>query len=1060
MYRVFLLGPFRLEDDQGKLIKLPYRNVSVLLAYLLLHKNEWLRREELAEELWPKNPRNQNNFRNALHGINKVLPPVDGQPSVQKRTGLVKWNADYPLWADVETFTQYIEESERLADEAQATYLCDAAELYGDEFLKGEDPIWIEPVRGHYKRIFKKALHDLVEFYKKEHLGTAILYAERLCIEDKYDEQSHHDLMLLHVQHSDTTSAKAVYEAFARVLEEDLDLTPSDPFTEDYEKIGLGVWPLPDDGREQPHRIVTPPFVNRDEERQHFLQLWEKIGSGEAQTLILSGEAGIGKSRLAQAYEQYAIEQRATVLRSRCDEQDRGFAYAPFIKALEQGVLGDLNWKAVAKTALAEVAALAPKLRDQASFPKVEPNPALDSPEQEVQRLLNALGECFAALAKDQAVVLFFDDIQWADAETLAALHHIIQGTGESRLLVLLTYREGDVSVKSNLWDILDELAAQRHPIHYQMLKPLEHQHIRQMINGMLGEAVTESGLEALADHVYAHAGGNAFFAESLVYFLHEQEALAHDGKRWKVLEDKLESLLVPDNVKDLVEKRRNSLTEEGRQLLSAASVLGGTLTPQLLEGVLGRWERDTLKALDEICWAQFLDGDDWEYEFHHQMIREVVYKALDTSHRLRLHRSAAQTYQSLLEADPDRDVEYLGDIAYHYDKAKRFDKALAYYLDAGKTVWAKRYAKAEAKRFYQRALDLALSEEDETSEMLAYRGLGEVCVFTSDFDEGLQHCDEALKRCTTDEDHAQIYFFIGNAYHQKLMLSEALENFEKALDILGPDNDSLLRIEILYHAGTDLNWMYEYEKAIEYLEEGLRLIEAYEDDKLKSLLLTALSDSYSSQFSFEKAVELSDKSTLIAEKSGNPYSLCASYFALALARYRAGYIREAIKDFHVSLNNAEKYQNPQHQCAIYNWLIYSYLRLEDIEKALKFAKKQLEYALQTNVDNAIARSYGMLGGILQEIHQKKQAISYLEKCKKIIGDNGHAYFSIILTFISLENFDQAFKWLKEGICSLEPRQKEFLKNFPSEAVHPNLDIFRKDQNFRKIMLNKKETAK
>lgn len=1057
MYRVFLLGPFRLEDDQGELIKLPYRNVSVLLAYLLLHKNEWLRREELAEELWPKNPRNQNNFRNALHGINKVLPPMDGQPSVQKRTGLVKWNADYPLWADVETFTQCIEESERLADEAQATYLCDAAELYGDEFLKGEDPIWIEPVRGHYKRIFKKALHDLVEFYKKEHLGTAILYAERLCIEDKYDEQSHHYLMLLHVQHSDTTSAKAVYEAFARVLEEDLDLTPSDPFTEDYEKIGLGVWPLPDDGREQPHRIVTPPFVNRDEERQHFLQLWEKIGSGEAQTLILSGEAGIGKSRLAQAYEQYAIEQQATVLRSRCDEQDRGFAYAPFIKALEQGVLGDLNWKAVAKTALAEVAALAPKLRDQASFPKVEPNPALDSPEQEVQRLLNALSECFAALAKDQAVVLFFDDIQWADAETLAALHHIIQGTGESRLLVLLTYREGDVSVKSNLWDILDELAAQRHPIHYQMLKPLAHQHIRQMINGMLGEAVTDSGLEALADHVYAHAGGNAFFAESLVYFLHEQEALTHDGKRWKVLEDKLESLLVPDNVKDLVEKRRNSLTEEGRQLLSAASVLGGTLTPQLLEGVLGRWERDTLKALDEICWAQFLDGDDWEYEFHHQMIREVVYKALDTSHRLRLHRSAAQTYQSLLEADPDRDVEYLGDIAYHYDKAKRFDKALPYYLDAGKTVWAKRYAKAEAKRFYQRALDLALDEEDETSEMLAYRGLGEVCVFTSDFDEGLQHCDEALKRCTTDEDHAQIYFFIGNAYHQKRMLSEALEHFEKALDILGPNDESLLRIEVLYHTGTDLNWMYEYEKAIEYLEEGLRLIEAYENDKLKSLLLTALSHSYSSQFNFEKAVKFSNESTRIAEKSGNPYSLVASYFTLALARYRAGEIEQSVKDWLTSLKYVASYQNPQHECSNYNRLIYGTLRLGNYDQALKYAYQQLKSAEASGVQHTLVTSHGMLACLLKKLEREEEANKHFKACWKNNLKSGQMYFNLILISIHLGEFDQAYKWLEEGLCIMEHRQREFLKSFPAEGEHPNLKPFQENPRLKKIFLRAKD---
>ncbi len=1048
MYRIYLLGPFHLEESKGKLLSLAYQNAQWVLAYLLLHKEDWHRREALASKFWPETEKSGNNFRNALHAIRSVLKPIDAEKCFLSKPGMIKWNPNYPFWLDTESFEDLLGETQRLSGEAKVGYLREAADLYRGNLLEGGGFDWIEPIRSYYERRYVSALDELTDYFQEIHeYQTAIDHAEWIRAKRPYQDEIHYKLMRLHLANKDRVAAIHVYEAFVDLLKQDLgkDYRPEKKLTDLYIEIVRGSAAISDPPEPIDPIELGSPFVNREAETQHFLRVWGKVRQSEGQTLILSGEAGIGKSRLAQEYERYARNEGALVFRSRCYEQEQALPYAPLTDALHRMVSADgVDWECVPKVALSDVIKLMPEIQTQ--VPEIEPSPPLATPEQEQNRLLSSCCEVFGALAENQIVVLFLDDVAWADDATFSVLHRLIRRGAQSRLLLLFTYREGDVPKDHMLWHMIEELQPD-HAIHNQILLPLERDYIHEMALGIL-KHIEDDDLDELWKKVLLNAGGNAFFIEELIRFLVDESFIRKDPKgKWKMQLEAFSDELIPDNVQRVILNRLRRLTHDGRQLLEALAVLGNSFNATFLTRLLGPWQKEWLRSLDNLLWSCFLEEIDGKYQFHHKMIQETVYQSLSTATRQHWHLRIAEFYTELIDED-ETAIDFLGEAAFHYEKSHQYKNAIKFYLQAGWQSWKSRYAKTEALHFFSRSLCLAKSEDDVTSIGQSYRGLGEVCSFTDQYEEGLRYNQQALESCKQPNDRAEIFIAIANIYHVQRELEEGLSYCKKSLKELATENQPSIKIKAYYYASTFLNWLLRYDDAIKNCKEALKLLEINPEDNLESLILAELGFAWSGKGEFDKAKEYLYRSEDLANKTGDLYSIVQSFFKLALALYQAKEVDQAIEAWKKSLVVLEELNDPDAHVGICNKLTYAYLYKNEHEKALDFAQEQLKYSHATSSLANIGMAHGMLACLYEAKGDLKNSEKYFEKALEA-NEHSIMYLNIIVTYLYLENLDQAINWAKKGKSYLKERHIDFLKSSPSETS--TFILLRRDSRFKSL---------
>ena len=597
--------------------------------------------------------------------------------------------------------------------------------------------------------------------------------------------------------------------------------------------------------------ILSPILAGRADEVR-ALQAWlRRVNAGSGTTYLVSGEAGIGKSRLVREAKTIAAELGLTVWQGNCFEQDRGLPFAPFVDLLRRVDVGLLkeDWQ------LAQMFKLTPDLAVR--FPSVQRAPVAE-PEQEKRELFRAWVSWLArahAQTPDAplgATLLIFEDLHWCDDVSLELLLQLARAVTTEPVALLLTYRNDQTT--SSLDHLLAQLDRERLAPEI-VLKPLNASGVEAMMRAIFQQPNPIS--REFVDAIYALTEGNPFFVEEVLKSLVASGDIYFRGGAWD--RKKLSELQVPRMVQVAVVQRMERLSTEARRALVTAAVIGQRFEFVLLRMLTGASERDVLDYLHELIASQLvIEWSEDEYGFRHALTCEAAYGTLLRRERRSLHLAVGEAVEQLHQSD-QRDAE----LSYHFYEASAWDKVLTYARRAGDRAQAM-FAPREAITHFSRALEAAAHRPALTGEAAGgpvetlHRARGKAYEQVGEFDNALADLEAALASAQSSND-AQAewstlldlgFLWASRDYRQ------AGELFRRALEIAPRLDDVRLAAHTLNRVG---NWHMNAERpfeAIRYHHEALRLFESLDDTQGLASTLDLLGISHYVAGEYHRSVE------------------------------------------------------------------------------------------------------------------------------------------------------------------------------------------------------------
>jgi len=455
----------------------------------------------------------------------------------------------------------------------------------------------------------------------------------------------------------------------------------------------------------------TLAFIGRTAERDVLEGAWKRAEQGELRVVLVAGEPGIGKTRLATEVALDAHRQGGLVLLGRCDE-DLAVPYQPFVEALRHLVAAcpdDVLIEALGERG-GELSRILPELSR-----RVPGLAAPQSADADTERylLFSAVGSLFAEVSRWRPILLLLDDLQWATKATLLLLKHLVRSGDPMGLLMIGTYRDSDIGRGHPLTDVLAELRRES-AVDRLGLRGLSDRESVRMMEALAGHEFEGPEL-ALAHAVHAEADGSPLFMRELLRHFRELGELRLEGDRWTF---RGEIAAIPDSVREVIGQRLSRLPAPVDELLALASVIGpefdvAVLSP--LAGVDRSVVLDVLAAARQAALVREVQGAPGLFTFAHGVIRHTLYQELGPARQVELHRRVALTLEALGGGE-----SYLTELARHWVAATPQTR-----LAADDVARAVRYAE-QAGRRAMASLAYEEAAHDFDAALRAARHLGD----------------------------------------------------------------------------------------------------------------------------------------------------------------------------------------------------------------------------------------------------------------------------------------------------------------------------------------------
>jgi DNA-binding SARP family transcriptional activator len=695
-----LLGDFSLVYGDTPVTSVNTPRLQSLFAYLALHCDAPQLRQRLAFLFWPDTSEAlaRANLRQLLYELRHALPEINRFLHIDTRT--VSWRADAAIYLDVAAFEDALATANaNTLETARIAALEQAAQLYRADLLPGCYDDWIAPERERLSQRHHDALTEIIRLLEaRRDYAAAIRHAQRLLQHDPLNEETHRCLMRLLALNNDRAGALRVYHTCVTVLQRELGVAPGPATVAAYKRLFHQDAPdAPRQERKRPPLIAAElPLIGRQCEWDLLQAAWRRAAAGAPGFVLITGEAGIGKSRLAEELFTWAQQQDIVVAKARSYAAEGQLSLAPVTDWLRSDVLR-LQLTRLEPVWCSEVARILPELR--AAHHDLPPCEPITEYGQR-QRFFEALARAVHAIA--QPLLLLIDDLHWCDQETIEWLHFLLRFDPHARLLVVGTAREEEVPPQHALRALLLHLHSLTH-ITELALQPLDAAETAKLAAHVAGHELDADSVMQL----YGETEGNPLFViETIRASLGgaSQAIGANGGSSISARSVLPNTQTFPPRVYRVIAGRLAQLSAPARDLAGLAAAIGRPFGLDLLIAAGHADEDGTVRALNELWQKRIVrEHGAHSYDFTHDKLREVAYAEMSAPQRQLLHRRIAQT----LEATNADDLAPLsGQIAAQYERAGLFERAIPHYQRAA-AVAQRVYANDDAINLLLRGLAL-----------------------------------------------------------------------------------------------------------------------------------------------------------------------------------------------------------------------------------------------------------------------------------------------------------------------------------------------------------------
>lgn len=770
---IYLFGDFRLGDNNGATITVVQARHQALLTYLLLHRHAPQARRHLAFLLWPDSSEAQalTNLRKALTHLRQMSPSLDR--AIYADYLVIQWRPSVPFTLDIAEFEAQLNQAtaaEQAGHTQEAlTHWSSAVALYSGPLTPSCYDDWIIAERERFHQLALDALERLVAGYEGQHaFATAIPYAQQLLRLDPLQESMYLQLMRLQALQGDRAGALRTYHTCATLLARELGVEPASETQAAYARLlkieeGIKV-PTPK------HNVIH--LVGRQAEWQTLQHLWQQTRTQGAHFVCIWGEAGIGKSHLAEEMLSWAGQQGFTISRTRAYAGEGQLAYAPVVEWLRTETMRTVRPR-LAAVWLSEMARLLPEILSEQ--PTVSPPEPMTEAWQR-QRLWEALAR--ALLAAPQPMLLLIDDLHWCDQETLDWLRYLLHFSPQAHLLLVGTARPEEINDDHPLQTLCRHLRAAEQLTEIE-LGPLDSTETTALATQIAQQPLAEQMQQLL----YRVTAGNPLFIVEMTRAGLSKADWGDATKSSLLPTLPVPGPVLPPKVQAVIQTRLAQLSPVARELAQLAAAIGQSFTFELLLHAGKQDENALVRGLDELWQRRIIhEQGAATYDFSHDRIRDVAYAEINPIRRRQMHRQIAAGLEHVHASNLSTICRGL---AYHYEQAGLPMQAVSYYYQAAEAV-RKLYAGQEAIAYLTQGLKL-LDRLPETPnsrqlELAIQMALGAAWVQIKDYGapEVAQAYNRAMALFRHMEETPQLFLALWGVH--EIYLSRA--EFEQACNV------------------------------------------------------------------------------------------------------------------------------------------------------------------------------------------------------------------------------------------------------------------------------------
>lgn len=727
-------------------------------------------------------------------------------------------------------------------------------------------------------------------------------------------------------------------------------------------------------------QAVGTRFVGRDQPRALLEAQWRDAQAELPQAVFISGEPGIGKTRLAANIARAAHNAGAVVLYGRCQE-DVGIPYEPWVEALSHyarsGPLSVLRGHV--RRHGAELSRLVSALA--ARLPELPPASTYD---EEAARFsfFAAVRDLLEAAGAERPLVLVLDDLQWADRESLVLLRHAILGEAPRMRLIVGTFRDSDIRAGDPLSNLLADL--HRSPgVERIALTGLDEPDVVALLQAVAGHDLDADGL-ALAGQLALETGGNPFFVREVIRHLLDQGAIGQDSSGHWRLEKGALALGIPRSVREVVGRRARRLGSDAVRALSAASVIGSSFELELLARVLAVEEQELLDLLEAAASASLLRESaevPGTFTFTHALIEHALYEELSAARRARLHERVGEALEELYGDDPGSRI---GQLAHHFAAAVRPsapNKAIEYAARAGRRA-IEQLAPAEAQRWFERGLEMLQQDPggDQGIRCGLLIGLGEAQRQSGhpDFRRTLLDAAHLARLCGDGDGVARAVLATSRGFGSVARPDdELIELLRAAADTL-VDGDPR-RARVLALLASELTFTTAVSSRRQLVERSLELARAAGDEHTLAFVLLYYVFALWLPETLAERRDACDQMVAAARSAGDPPLLFHAAARRCSTALEAGDIEIADESLEEMAAVVEAIPQPMLR---WRWLYYSATRAllaGDLERAFALARESGEVGVAAGERDAGPFRVALQSFISWEQGQLGGAVEYLQ---------------------------------------------------------------------------------